>query len=149
MKKGSIAFFILSLWLAASSAAIAADFDWIKDFNIQAQADPSGFQARIAARFQVGDAKISAVLGNVQHPADAYMVFKLGEMSHQPPEEVVDVYKKNKGKGWGDLAKSLGIKPGSSEFHALKSGHDLEDRDRDGKKGKGKEEKPKGGKGKN
>ena len=34
-------------------------------------------------------------------------------------------YKSDKGKGWGVLAKSLGIKPGSQEFHALKSGDDL------------------------
>ena len=31
------------------------------------------------------------------------------------------------GKGWGNLAKTLGIKPGSREFHALKRGHDLYD----------------------
>jgi hypothetical protein len=28
----------------------------------------------------------------------------------------------NKGKGWGVIAKNLGIKPGSAEFHALKRG---------------------------
>jgi hypothetical protein len=27
-----------------------------------------------------------------------------------------------KGQGWGVIAKSLGIKPGSPEFHALKRG---------------------------
>ena len=39
-----------------------------------------------------------------------------------PPEHVVDQYRKNKGQGWGVIAKSLGIKPGSAEFHALKEG---------------------------
>jgi hypothetical protein len=37
-------------------------------------------------------------------------------------------YRKGKGKGWGELAKSLGIKPGSREFHALKRDDDLYDR---------------------
>jgi hypothetical protein len=32
------------------------------------------------------------------------------------------VYKQSKGKGWGVIAKELGIKPGSPEFHALKRG---------------------------
>ena len=149
--------------LLCSSVAAAGDFDWIKDFNITAQADPSGFRARLATRFQIGEAKINAVIGNVREPADAYMVLRFGEISHHPPERVMREYQSGKGKGWGVLAKSLGIKPGSKEFHALKNGHDLDDRQRGrdkgadkrkGKEGKGKEErdredKGKGGRGKN
>jgi hypothetical protein len=141
MKKFKMAILILAMLIAASTAAIAGDFDWITDLNIQAQADPSGFRAGLATRFHIGDAEISAVLGNVSRPADAYMVLRLGEMTNHPPEEVLDVYKANKGKGWGVIAKQLGIKPGSSEFHALKEGHDLGsdfDGGKKGSKGKGK-----------
>jgi hypothetical protein len=67
------------------------------------------------------------VLNNVEKPSDAYLVLRLGEMSKQPIENVIEKYKSDKGKGWGALAKSLGIKPGSKEFHALKRGHDLYD----------------------
>ena len=69
------------------------------------------------------------------------MVLRLGEMSRQPTDYVIRQYRSGKGKGWGALAKSLGIKPGSSEFHALKKGNDLYDeKDRGGgdQKGKGK-----------
>lgn len=125
--------------LICSSIAMAGDFDWMKDFNITAQADPSGFRARLATRFQIGDAKMSAVIGNVDYPADAYMVFRLGELSNLPPEQVMTEYKSFKGKGWGVIAKNLGIKPGSAEFHTLKNGHDLDSRHRDGYKGKGKD----------
>lgn len=151
--------------LLCSSVAIAGEFDWIKDFNITAQVDPSGFRARLATRFQIGEAKINAVIGNVREPADAYMVLRLGELSNHPPERVMREYQSGKGKGWGLLAKSLGIKPGSKEFHALKNGHDLDDRQRGkdkgadkgkGKEGKGKqdrdrdrEDKGKGGRGRN
>jgi len=65
------------------------------------------------------------VLGNVSSPADAYIVFRLGEMSGYPTDRVMREYQSGKGKGWGVTAKSLGIKPGSKEFHALKRGHDL------------------------
>jgi len=123
--------------LVAASTAFAGDFDWMKDFNIRAQADPSGFRAQLAARFKIGDAEINAVIGNTERPADAYMVFRLGEMSHQPVDHVMTRYKTGKGKGWGALAKSLGIKPGSKEFHALKRGHDLYESS-GGKTGKGK-----------
>ena len=133
-------FFVVSMALFLfSSAVVAGDFDWISGFNIQAEADPSGFRARLATRFKIGDAQVNIVLDNVEKPADAYMVLKLGEMSNVPTEKVVDEYKSGKGKGWGVLAKRLGIKPGSSEFHALKRGHDLYDEKPNGKrKGKGK-----------
>jgi hypothetical protein len=59
----------------------------------------------------------------VETPADAFMVFQLGQMAHKPPETVLQTYSGNKSKGWGVIAKELGIKPGSKEFHALKSGN--------------------------
>ena len=139
-------FFVVSMtFLLTSPIATAGDFDWIRDFNIKAEADPWGFRARLGARFKIGDVEIDAVLSNVEKPADAYMVCRLGEMSRQPTAAVIEKYKSGKGKGWGALAKSLGIKPGSKEFHALKGGHDLYDdkpkvkdkaTDKDKKKGK-------------
>ena len=139
MRTFKIVFGVTLILLLFSSIAIAKDFGWVDDFNIQAQADPSGFRARLATRFQIGDAQISAVLGNVSSPADAYIVFRLGEMSGYPPDRVMGEYKSGKGKGWGVIAKSLGIKPGSKEFHALKRGQDLYNGYDNGKgKGKGK-----------
>jgi len=148
MKWHRIMILTVAILLSVSTAAVAGDFDWLKNLSLEAQADPSGFRARLATRFQVGDARISAVIGNLHDPADAYMVFRLGEMAQCPPEKVIDIYKKNKGQGWGVTAKNLGIKPGSEAFHALKRGHDIDDgpgkgkkaskaTDKDGKKDKG------------
>jgi hypothetical protein len=125
MKSTKVFFVFLMILLLVSSTAIAGDFDWLQDLNIQAQADSSGFRARLGARFKIGDVEIKTVLSNVQAPADAYMVLRLAEMSSQPTDYVMKQYKSGKGKGWGVLAKSLGIKPGSDEFQALKKGHDL------------------------
>jgi hypothetical protein len=139
MKMLKMLFMVSMALLLFSSASVAGDFDWIRDFNIQAEADPSGFRARLATRFKIGDTQIKIVLNNVEKPADAYMVLRLEEMSNQPTENVSEEYKSGKGKGWGALAKSLGIKPGSKEFHALKRGHDLYDEKPNVKsKGKGK-----------
>lgn len=142
MKLIKILFLVWMVLLFGLSAAAAGDFDWIKGFNIQAEQDPSGFRARLAARFQIGNAQIDTVLSNIEKPADVYIALRLGEMSRQPVDYVIGQYKSNKGKGWGALAKSLGIKPGSKEFHALKQGQDLyaegsKDQAK-GKKGKGK-----------
>jgi hypothetical protein len=147
MKPQKIFFMVLVVFLLVSSAAVvtAGDFDWIKDFNIRAEADPSGFRARLATRFNIGDTQITAVLSNVERPSDAYIVLRLGEMSAKPTDYVIEKYKSGKGKGWGALAQSLGIKPGSKEFHALKRGSDFYD---DNNKGKGKDKGKGKGKGK-
>jgi hypothetical protein len=130
---------VLIFLLPVSFEALAGDFDWIRDFNIKAEADSSGFRARLAARFKIGNAEIETVLSNVDKPSDAYVVLRLGEMSNQPIEHVIEKYKSGKGKGWGALAKSLGIRPGSNGFHALKSNHDLYDgKSKVKSKGKGK-----------
>jgi hypothetical protein len=127
------------IFLLVSSAAMAGDFDWVRDFNVQAQADPSGFKVRLASRFQMGRTEVNTVISNVESPADAYIVYRLAEISNRPPDYVMKQYKSNGGRGWGVLAKSLGIKPGSKEFHALKRGSDLYDERGEGRgKGKGK-----------
>ncbi len=130
---------VVFLLVSSSAIGVAGDFAWVKDFNIRAEADLSGFRARLAARFKIGDAQINTVLSHVEKPADAYIILRLGEMSKKTTDHVIKEYQSHKGKGWGELAKRLGIKPGSKEFHALKQGSDLyEDRGKGKEKGKGK-----------
>lgn len=139
MKLSKINLGVLIVLLAFASVSVAGDFDWMKDFSIKAEADQSGFKARLSTRFKIGNAEINAVISHVDNSADAYMVLRLGEMSGKSTEDVITRYKSNKGKGWGALAKSLGIKPGSKEFKTLKNGDDLYE-----KKPKGKEKNNKG-----
>jgi len=141
MKLQKIFFMILAVLLVLSSPATvtASDFDWMTKFNVRAEADLLDFKARLAARFNIGGVQVEAVLSNCEKPADAYVVCALGQMAGMPPEYVVERYKSGKDKGWGALAKSLGIKPGSKEFHALKNGNDFyDDNSKDKSKGKGK-----------
>jgi hypothetical protein len=137
MKLQRMVVMLLCFLVVSAAVAAAGDFGWTSDFNIRAEADPSGFRTRLAARFRIGDAQINAVLSNVERPADAYIVLRLGEMSARPTDYVIERYRSDKGKGWGALAQSLGIKPGSKEFHDLKRGSDMYDDDNRGK-GKGK-----------
>ncbi|MGD8642478.1 MAG: hypothetical protein PVG89_17715 [Gammaproteobacteria bacterium] len=116
---------IILIVLLTSSTAIAGDFNWLKELNIRATSNSVDFKATLATRFKIGDAEINAVFSNVDRPADAYMVLRLGELSRHSTSDVVEQYRANRNRGWGALAKSLGIKPGSREFHALKAGHDL------------------------
>ena len=116
----------LMLPLFFVETAHAGDFGWMQDLTIEAKGDLSRYRARLSSRFRIGNAEIDVVLGKVSHHADAYMILRLHEMSGRSIDEVMNHYQTDHTKGWGALAKSLGIKPGSSEFHSLKQGHDLE-----------------------
>lgn len=118
-------------------AVQAGNFEWARNFNIRAEADASGFRARLEARFKIGPFEIDAVLDSANKSSDAYVLLRLGEISGQPMNYVVHQYKSNKGKGWGRIAKNLGIKPGSRAFEVLKNSQDLYGDDAKGK-GKGK-----------
>jgi len=115
---------IFFLQFAFALTAGAGDFDWLDNLDVKAQADSSGYRIRLASRFHVGDTQVSAVIGAVDKPSDAYMIFRLGELAHRPVTQVMEVYRTNRRQGWGAMAKRLGIKPGSREFHALKRGLD-------------------------
>lgn len=95
---------------------------FLDNLNIQARADMNGFSVKVSTQFGVPLPQVQAVIRSVAAPADAFMCFQLGDMSRNPYEKVVEVYQTSRGRGWGVIAKSLGIKPGSPEFHALKSG---------------------------
>ena len=127
MKKFAASFSVLLLFTFISFSVIASDFEWLDNLSVTARADSSGYQLKLATRFHLGDAEVKAVIGKVDDPSDAYMVFRLSEMSHQPVNEVLKQYHVNKGKGWGVIAKRLGIRPGSQEFKLLKTRHDLGD----------------------
>ena len=118
---------LTALCVTACVFTVTARADGLDDFlnsiNVEARLDQDGFSARVSAQFGVPEARVKVVLSTVSEPADAFMIFQLGQMTQQPPERVVEVYKAQKGKGWGVMAKQLGIKPGSAEFHALKNGN--------------------------
>ena len=144
MKKIFAFLFVISLSLFMFSPVLASsDLDsFIKRLNVQAQADLGAFKVRLSTQFGVPVPRVEAIMASVRTPGDAYMCFRVGQVASQPVEVVTKEYQAHKGQGWGVIAKNLGIKPGSKEFHDLKKG-DLKDDDASAGKGKGK------GKGKN
>ena len=53
-------------------------------------------------------------------PGDVYYASALAYQTRRPFGDVVKMYEQDRGQGWGVIAKRMGIKPGSAEFHALK-----------------------------
>jgi hypothetical protein len=116
--------FMLSFALVLLTAGIAqADLDaYLHSLNISAEGNIGGFRTSIGAHFGVSGPQIDLVFRSVDHPADAAVCFWLAQHVDKPIEVVVREYRSHKGQGWGALAKSLGIKPGSAEFKDLKQG---------------------------
>jgi hypothetical protein len=113
------------LLMQPAAGFCGGDLDgFIHNLNVQASADLPGFKARVSAQFGVPLPQVETVFAEVRTPGDAYMVLRVGEVARQPQDMVLQEYKANQGKGWGVIAKNLGIKPGSQEFHELKKGFD-------------------------
>lgn len=112
--------FFLVTGLAVTAHASLDSF--LNSVNVQARADLNGFSVKLGAQFGLPVPQVQAIIRAVETPADAFMCLQLGQMARKQPETVVQTYKASKGKGWGVIAKELGIKPGSAEFHALKRG---------------------------
>ena len=92
------------------------------EFENQAKADIGKYTVQLGAQFGVPQAQVTAIIKKTDSPADAFMCLQLGQLAKKDPETVVRAYQGGKGKGWGVIARELGIKPGSPEFHALKRG---------------------------
>ncbi|WP_224983581.1 hypothetical protein [Geomonas agri] len=115
---------LLAVALLVPAAVFAGGLEvFLSNVNVQARTDMPGFSMGLSAQFGVPVTQVQTVIRAVPEPADAFMVLQLGQMSHRSPESVLAVYQPNRKKGWGAIAKGLGIKPGSREFHALKSGN--------------------------
>jgi len=128
----------LTLILAAVTLA-HADLDaYLNSLTVEATADLGHFQTGLAAHFGVPEPEVDLVLRTVTRPGDAALCLWLQKETRQPMEKVLHQYREQRGKGWGALAQSLGIKPGSDAFHALKRG-DLGWQPEAGGKGKGKD----------
>ncbi len=128
-----LSLFIFSPVLASSDLDI-----FIKNLNVEAQANLGAFKVRLSAQFGVPVPKVEAIMASVGTPGDAYMCFRVGQVASHPVEVVMKEYQAHKGQGWGVIAKNLGIKPGSKEFHELKKGNFGGD-DSESSKGKGKD----------
>ncbi len=92
----------------------------LKSMGIEAKKDLGAFKTDLTKRFNVGLPKVEACFKVGMNASDAFMAFQISNITRRPIEDVITVYSKSKSKGWGAMAKEMGIKPGSAEFHALK-----------------------------
>ena len=93
----------------------------LKDMNIKASANINDFISTLGFKYEVSTSKIKHLIVDYNFtPADAYMTLSISRITDKSIHDVAHTYKDNKLKGWGFVAKEMGIKPGSREFHQLK-----------------------------
>lgn len=98
------------------------DFDnALNNLNNAAHADLDNFMNTLSGAFDISKPWIENLIKRENiPPADVYMIARTASVIRQPIGTVEKNYRANRGQGWGVIAKRLGIKPGSEEFHALK-----------------------------
>jgi len=114
--------FSLLIVLMAAGLVQASEDDYVADMNIFASKMFGEFKADVTAHYGLSDSRFDLMLKKVDSPGDLAVALWLGKSSQQPVEEVVKQYRIHRGKGWGVIARELGIKPGSPAFKQLKNG---------------------------
>lgn len=92
----------------------------LKSITLEANKDLTTFKANVVTTYGTTLANVNSLFTAGMTAGDVVMSFEIMKLTKKPVADVIAVYKKSKSKGWGEMAKEMGIKPGSAEFHALK-----------------------------
>jgi hypothetical protein len=126
---------LLALGLCLSTNAFAEEYAFgfnprtgdawmdvqLKDMNVYTRGNTDGFINDVSITFGAPRSLIHEyVVDRRWAPGDVYYACALAYQMHRPCLDTLRDYDKNNGHGWGVIAKRMGIKPGSSEFQALK-----------------------------
>jgi len=110
------------IMVPATAMALDPLADFLVSVDKQARTDLIRFNKELSSTFGIPVPDVEKLLNILPSPGDVFMALRVGEIAHVPTDRVVAEFKAHKGQGWGVIAKNLGIKPGSAEFHALKEG---------------------------
>jgi hypothetical protein len=114
-------FYLVSAQISFNTGNAHLDAD-LNIINTQARTNLSSFRSDMTLSYNVSEKKLdymSVNLGMV--PGEIYLAFEISRIARVSLDELLTVYSKHKSNGWGVIAKQLGIKPGSAEFHQLKN----------------------------
>lgn len=136
MKK-SLAGIVLTLGLAftAGAQAVVDSFAfgfsprtgdaWVDtqlgDINVFARGNTDGFIDDVVVSFGAPRYLVHEYYHERRWaPGDIYYACAIAYQLGRPCLDIIRIYERDHGQGWGAIAKRLGIKPGSPAFHALK-----------------------------
>lgn len=127
----------LSLLVACATPAWADDYAFgfnprtgdawfdarLGDINVMASGNLDGFIDEVVVSTRAPRPWVETLVVERRYaPADVYMLAECAYRSGTSYDEALRIYERHHGEGWGAMAKRMGIKPGSADFHALKQG---------------------------
>ena len=127
MKLKQSLFSLLALGALVAPLSAGVDFEWRLSLNNRYHADPYGYRYGLADRFRLPESRVIVILDSVREPADAYMIFRLAELSGRPYDYVLSVYRQNCYSTWVEIASLVGVIVSSNDFNELRHHHDLRD----------------------
>lgn len=127
LKQSLFSLLALGVLMAPLSLSAEVDFEWRLSLNNRYHADPYGYRYGLADRFRMPESRVIIILDSVREPADAYMIFRLAELSGKPYDYVLSVYRQNQYSSWAEIASLVGIIISSNDFNTLRRHHDLRD----------------------
>jgi hypothetical protein len=116
---------LLAVALVLFTANIAqADLSsYIRSLNVSAEGNIGNYKTQVGVQYGASGPSLDLAFRSASSPGEAAVLLWLGQRSNTSVERVVQVYQSQKNQGWGAIAQSLGIKPGSADFKALKEGN--------------------------
>ncbi len=113
--------FNLSAQISFKTGDVEFETD-LNRINAKGKIQYNDFKVEMAGSYNIQERKIEYMHTELSmEPAEIYLALEIGKISGKPIDEVLNTYRIHKDKGWGFIAKKMGIKPGSDKFHALKN----------------------------
>jgi hypothetical protein len=99
----------------------------LTNLNGEAGVHVDAFVSELSISYTVPKVQIEDLVYKMRMPfGDVFVSVWLASSMRKPLSAVVKEYEANRDKGWGVMAKNLGIKPGSDAFHSLKKDTSVE-----------------------
>ena len=99
----------------------------LSNLNVEAGVHVDPFVSELSISYAIPKVQIEDLVYKMRMPfGDVFVSVWLASSIKKPLSVMVKEYEVNKDKGWGVMAKNLGIKPGSDAFHSLKKDGSVE-----------------------
>ena len=99
----------------------------LSNLNLEAGVHVDAFVSELSISYTLPKVQIEDLVYNMRMPfGDVFVSVWLASSLKAPLSVVIKEYEVNKDKGWGVMAKTLGIKLGSDAFHSLKKDSSVE-----------------------
>ena len=92
----------------------------VNALNQAATEDPTALLTKLSVEFSVDLVVLQDLYTQGYTPGQIWLALEISKASATTLQDAILVAGSTEGHGWGVLAQSLGIAPGSADFHALK-----------------------------